>query len=312
LTYRKFSAITNIMREKIRRKKMGKKIGIIIFLVIILKVYSFSDEISLIPSYSKINSTAGDYYKGTIGANLEYDWQWGKYWSTAFILNNYFSFKLKSKIGDEKWGTPLPNPAPNGTVGLPDPLVYSWGETDTNGDRVTVNNLAVNLRVATIRTGKVRFFFDFGPGIAKIKTPETKMTYNYAVFTPTSTYWDGSKYIFYGVWDQTNHVGSSGGSNGSYFSATIGSGLLFGISENLWLGFNIRQLIVFSTPSSLGILNASAQLVYKFGNKITYKRENQKNKRSTIDNYEDNNKKKDTNKDKSTPKKTKSDDILLW
>jgi len=297
--------------EKIKNKeeKMSKRIGIIILLIIILKVYSFSDEISLIPSYSKINSTGGDYYKGTIGANLEYDWQWGKYWSTAFMLNNYFSFKLKSGIRDEKWGTPLPNPAPNGTAGYPTP--YMWGETDTNGDGVTVNNLAVNLRVATIRTGKVRFFFDFGPGIAKIKIPEIKMTYNQAVFNSTSTYWDGSKLIFYGVWDQTSQVSSSGGSNGSYFSATIGSGLLFGISENLWLGFNIRQLIVFSTPSSLGILNAGAQLVYKFGNKNIDRWKGQKNKRSTIDNYEDSNK-KDTSKDKSAPKKTKSDDILLW
>jgi hypothetical protein len=292
---------------------MGKKIGIIISLIIILKVYSFSDEISLIPSYSKINSTAGDYYKGTIGANLEYDWQWGKYWSTVFIFNNYFSFKLKSEIGDEKWGTPLPNPAPNGTVGFPDPMIYTWGETDTNGDGVTVNNLAVNLRVATIRTGKVRFFFDFGPGIAKIKTPETKMTYNYAVFKSTSTYWDGSKLIFYGVWDQTSHVSSSGGSNGSYFSANLGLGLIFDISDSLLLGFNARQLFISTSgsDSDLGIFNIGAQLVYKFGNKITYERENQKNKRSTIDNYEDSNK-KDTNKDKSAPKKTKSDDILLW
>jgi hypothetical protein len=292
---------------------MGKKIGIIIFLLILLKVYSFSDEISLIPSYSKINSTAGDYYKGTIGANLEYDWQWGKYWSTAFMLNNYFSFKLKSEIGDEKWGTPLPNPAPNGTVGYPNPYVYMWGETDTNGNGVTVNNLAVNLRVATIRTGKVRFFFDFGPGIAKIKTPETKMTYNQAVFNSTSTYWDGSKLIFYGVWKQTSHVSSSGGSNSSYFSANLGVGLIFDISDSLLLGFNARQLFITTSESDsdLGIFNIGAQLVYKFGNKNVDRWKGQKNKRSTRDNYEGNNK-KDTNKDKFTPKKTKSDDIILW
>jgi len=289
---------------------MGKKIGIIISLIIILKVYSFPDEISLIPSYSKINSTAGDYYKGTIGANLEYDWQWGKYWSTAFMLNNYFSFKLKSEIGDEKLGTPLPNPAPNG-ITFYDPLFYTWGWLNASDNGTSVNNFNINIRVATKRTGKVRFFFDLGPGIAKIKTAEIETVNKWAIFQTTSSVWDGRKIINYGYWNIEDRSYKSGGSSGVYFSANIGSGLLFGISENLWLGFNIRQLIVFSTPSELGILNAGAQLVYKFGNKITYERENQKNKRSTIDNYEDSNK-KDTNKDKSAPKKTKSDDILLW
>jgi len=224
---------------------------------------TIADEIAISPDYSWIVSTKGKFYKPSLGANLEYDWQWGKYWSTVFISN--YSFSYKPKKGTTISGTLPPSNLSNHYINsFPDPMYYWWEKYGYKGGLSNMN-LALNLRVGTPRNKSLRFYFDFGPGFSKLNMSKYISEASYTLFNSTDTYFDGTDIHHYGNWDTTTYNTSIPAQSKIYFSANSGVGLLFDINSNITGGIELRQYIIFSEADTLGILNCGIKLTYRFG-----------------------------------------------